>query len=53
MTDLQAILVVLGFIFLLNVIGLGIVLGKLDALITALQQLELVILKWGSEDGNR
>lgn len=48
MTELQSILFILGFIFLSNVIGLGIVAGKLDALITALQQLELDILKGGA-----
>lgn len=50
MTESQSILVILGFIFLLNVIGLGIVAGKLDALITALQQLELDILKKGGAE---
>ena len=49
MTELQSILIVLGFIFLSNVIGLGIVVGKLDALVNALQQLELDILKGGEE----
>lgn len=50
MTELQSILFVLGFIFISNTIGLGIVAGKLDALITALHQLELDILKGGSSD---
>lgn len=49
MKELQAILILLGFIFLTNVIGFGIVAGKLDALITDLQQLELDILKGGAE----
>lgn len=50
MTELQSILVVIGFIFFSNVIGLGIIAGQLDALITALQQLELDILKGGASD---
>lgn len=49
MTELQAILITLGFIFLSNIIGLGIVVGKLDALITFVQQLEMDILR-GSAD---
>ena len=49
MTELQAIIIILGFIFLANVIGLGIVSGQMDALIKLVQQLEMDILR-GSAD---
>lgn len=52
MTELQAIIIILGFIFLANVIGLGIVSGQIDALITLVRQLEIDILK-GESDGRQ
>lgn len=45
MKEMQAILIILGFIFLTNIIGLGIISGKIDYLITLVRQLDLDILK--------
>lgn len=50
MKETQAILIILGFIFLTNIIGLGIISGKIDALITLVQQLELDILRGKSDE---
>lgn len=50
MTELQAIIIILGFIFLANVIGIGIISGQIDALITLVQQLEMDILRGNADE---